>query len=377
MQQYASKQKLQFPQANQDKSSSEVELPQQVKQKTNQEAKQEEKKLNSVEEFDLINPYRVNPRQGYESPNFHSPYPLIAINGMAMHPYSILDMAQGLANQHGRTVHVVPNHTQGFLKDTKNGVVSVFHNQKGIEAEKVAASNLKTALVQRLNDDYPIELTAYSQGTLITKNVLFELRKELGQQAWQKFASRIKLRTFGAAFRAWPEPIRAKEHSHVDLVALIGAGTSAQQRVQSLFNNQGKLNGADVVVFPQIKNAHSYVSYIKNNAEFILRDLQEFNPGLQATLILGSMSRSDYSSKEYEKLIDLITKPSQDPNSSVYKHNSSVILSKQIYNMLASYPTAALQLNQETIDSLSAASKTALYVRESRAGEVRKPGKVN
>jgi hypothetical protein len=172
-------------------------------------------------------PFIVNPSEGVRATNNSSPHPVISINGMNMTDKSIRDMGQSFSDFFGRPTLMIPNHTDGAQIDIRNCILSAFSSKNGFRYEPHAAHNLVHVLLGRLNDPFPIEINAYSQGTLITCNVLNELKSYFTQHGrpdlWDSLANRIELRTYGAPVHRWPSELQVKELRHVsDPVSLIG-----------------------------------------------------------------------------------------------------------------------------------------------------------
>ncbi len=329
-------------------------------------------------DLDINQPYRVKPEEGIEAPNNYSPYPVISLGGMNMTPNSIHNMAQLKANISGREVEVIPNNTEGVLKDIRNCIVSVLHSGKGIEFEKSVATNLVRSLISRMKDNRPIDLLLYSQGNLIAEDVLSEMESAMNQSEWKQFASRINITSFGTPNRLWPEEINAVEHRYVnDGVAAMGLPVAIRERVKSLSNGEGKLKPARVVKLPMTRHAHSIQNYLGDNAKFFLKSISNLNLSERAQAVISSMNKSEYSNKEYEKIIELIVAPSTKMESSINAHNNSVSFSREIYVQLPYSPKAEMQVSRELLKSIEKASKTEFRSKrdEVRLGAVVKPSK--
>jgi hypothetical protein len=318
-------------------------------------------------------PYIVEPAQGITAERNKSPFPTIVENGMNMTPESILAMGQGVANRYGKNALVVPNHTQGFVPDIRNCVAAAFSDKRGIDAEYGAASHLAAAFVARLDDSHPVVLNCYSQGTLISENVLCEMRRQLiasGQkERWDSFAARVDLQTYGAAMHVWPSGIKAKEYRHAgDGVAVVGDIVSLNQRVSSLVSGQGRSAQAEVTILPVFQDAHSITLYLDNAPRFHLKSLRERSgergrsgtPEQQGQALLESLKKSEFSNFEFERMINALTEVAGSDSVRIRDSNNAILLSREILTAMQEDSEIAGMLSESARTRITGASFAAL-----------------
>ena len=332
-------------------------------------------------------PERIVPREGHISPNFRSKHHRIAINGMNMTPDSIHAMGQSLADMYGRPVYMIPNHTDGVVIDIRHCIAAAFSSKKGIQVENSSAKYLIEELARRRNDSDIIEIDAYSQGSLITRNVLVGLRDHLKQEGreneWKKLASRIRLCTYGAATHEWPQEIRvnALELRHIgDGVANpVGETVSAIQRIDALVKGDLTTGRPETIVLPVMRDAHSIQNYLQRFSEFYEKRLRQSvsEPRTKATveqrdvyrkraqILIDDMrnkqgpSTLNVSSVEFNTIIRQLVSPALDESTLARPRNRAILMARELATLLVQHRDTALsQLSPTTLDEIIRAGQT-------------------
>ncbi len=326
-----------------------------------------EVKIHSNKREDL--PYLIFPTTGASNDPSASQFPILVVNGMNMTSESIFNMGQNIANKFGRASLMIPNHTEGKMIDIRNCIVSAFSSRLGVHLESGAAGNLANNLVNRLNDDKPIEIISYSQGTLITSNVLSELKTFLIQghqkEAWNNFASRIDLKTYGAATHVWPSGIgNITEYRHMgDPIAGIGNYVSAIQMVSKGTKGDFKSEFATQIKLPVFKDAHSIINYL-GSSNFYLKELKGLDPQSQASRILDSMNKKVFSSDEYNSIVQAFAQKGLMSTGKVEEKNHAINLSHRLVKGFIENSEACAMLTPETIEILTKSAAQVPIERE-------------
>lgn len=310
-------------------------------------------------------PYILAPASDIHCVNNVSPFPVISINGMNMTDEAIRNMGQRVADLHGRSTLVIPNHTEGVPIDIRNCVVSAFSNSKGLRFEENAAKNLSETFVSRLHDSYPVEISAYSQGTLITHNVLGEFKKILlnndKADLWNAFAERVELRTYGAAIHHWPTEIKVNEVRHLsDPVSVIGDVVSLNRGVVDSLSLSFELKRTAATTLVQKKEAHSINMYMDNKAAFVMKAAGKLSLNEQANALVQSMNKGEFSNAFYEGLITQLHQTATNPSSSVNDSNSSIILSRELILGLFHDRKAFEMITRDALATLEATAEIKL-----------------
>ena len=110
-------------------------------------------------------------------------------------------------------VEIIPNQSQGFVKDLLNASLGVLRHDWGFAAERRAVQTLASRILSSLREEKPVTVCAYSQGTVICKDALELARniivKRKGQQAWIENAARISVISIGAANHLWRPELKS------------------------------------------------------------------------------------------------------------------------------------------------------------------------
>jgi hypothetical protein len=326
-------------------------------------------------------PFVIEPEEGIHATNNPSSHPIISINGMNMSEDDIRDMGQNLSNIFGRPALVIPNHTEGVPLDIRNCIAAAFSDRRGILRESDAANNLVQALSQRMNDTFPIEINAYSQGTLITYNVLNEVKSYLtgsgNKEKWDSLAERIELRTYGAAIHRWPSEIQVSELRHIsDPVSVIGDMISIQKGIADILALSFASRRARVTLLHEPGNPHSISKYVDNGPAFILKQTRGTGPKEQAGHLINSMRNGEFSSRTYENVMSLLHEKARSSSVNPVEANKSIILSRELALGLSKDPVAAQMLTSKSVEHIQVASHTQLRPLTNRrhATRVARPG---
>ncbi len=325
-------------------------------------------------------PYRVSPPVGVGNPNRTNTFPSMAVNGIRMTDDSITEMGELLALKRGHDVLVIPNPTEGTLEDMAHCVVAAFSDEKGVFAEKSAAWNLASNLVQRLNDSEPIVIDAYSQGTLIVRNVLAFVRAHLIGQGreddWNSLASRLKIQTYGAAVRRWPKGVEnVVEFRHSgDPVAMVGGIVSANKTLRDLLECQLG-SRSKVVVIHQLTEAHSIEKYLQNNPRFLVSSLKGNTAEERAKEISQSMAQGELSNFEYSRTMSYLVRVARSDTLPIGRTNNAILMLRGLLSELQQDPTISPLLSAEMKSLMEGASQLETRKKPNPAERRQHPGR--
>lgn len=301
---------------------------------------------------DPSSPYRVSPPRGVENPNRSSQFPSLAVNGIRMTVEAIEKMGSLLALKRGHDVVVIPNISEGTLEDLANCVKAAFSDERGVEAEKTAAGNLARNLIGRLNDTEPVVVDAYSQGTLITRNVLAFVRAHLlaeGREGdWNSLASRLQVQTYGAAVRIWPKGVEnVVEYRHSgDPVAAVGVFVSANKALQDLLHRQLGAR-SKVIVIPQLSESHSINKYLQNNPRFLVASLSGATAEERGKELTTMMAQGELSNFEHSRTMDYLARVAKSEALPIGKTNNAILMLRSVLSELEQNPNIASLLSSE------------------------------
>jgi hypothetical protein len=124
---------------------------------------------------------------------------------------------QKMANIMGSSVlGVINNQERGIGIDLSKALAGRLHAVLGEKAENIAVTNLKDCILD-FHKNFPekdIRLLAYSQGTIITKNAIESLKKELPEADWSALSPKLRIELYGAAQHRWPSELSVVEFMH-------------------------------------------------------------------------------------------------------------------------------------------------------------------
>ena len=265
----------------------------------------------------LFKPYLLQPQKDTIPENQKDSTPIIYVNGMNMSTEAIFQSAQLLANTCGRAVYVVPNDKeQNIFQDLTNSALSLFSSEQGSKAESESVEHVASILRARLEDDSPVHLFAYSQGSLIVKDSLWQLHKELidndKKAQWDHLASRIRLTTTAAATRNFPPGIAVKENWHSgDPIVVVSSSSAAAHTIAGYDDSIPPsiavyANQADRMI-PNLKKSHSITEYIENTEHFFLDRISDLSITAQVRTLKSSIAQGEYCDRQYHEIIDALT----------------------------------------------------------------------
>lgn len=111
---------------------------------------------------------------------------------------------------------VINNQESSIVVDLQKALAGRLHHALGEKAEKKAVTNLKECILD-FHENFPdkdIRILAYSQGTIITKNSIELLRKEIPEEDWLSLSRKLKVELYGAAQHLWPSDVSVVEYMH-------------------------------------------------------------------------------------------------------------------------------------------------------------------
>jgi hypothetical protein len=159
------------------------------------------------------------PESEYSASNARNPsVPVnIYVNGFVGSKEYYDPSLQKIANTMGFSVlGVINNQELGIGIDLSKAVAGRMHSALGKKAENIAITNLKDCILD-FHKNFPekdIRLLAYSQGTIITKNAIESLKKELPEADWSSLSRKLRIELYGAAQHRWPSELSVVEFMH-------------------------------------------------------------------------------------------------------------------------------------------------------------------
>lgn len=136
-------------------------------------------------------------------PRIPEPVNIVYVPGMLTPDEAQVKCTQELSALFGAEVYAAFNRTGPTpVNDVWNAALGLADDGKGIALEREACANLERAIRKALIEKRPIHIIAFSQGSIITHNVLEHLSRKMNN--WQELQKGIKVTVLGAYLPEWP-----------------------------------------------------------------------------------------------------------------------------------------------------------------------------
>jgi len=221
------------------------------------------------------------------------------VNGANTDITNILQQAQSLADALGRKIHIIENKSQMPLVDYAHALAGVCSSRLGSSAEPEACQHLRAAIESAMHAGKRMQIHAFSQGGIITQNVIRELVKEHGPQA----LCGVAVVTYGSLYLGWPDGIRVRQFAYgTDVPAQIIAGITREAgsvKAAALPKDVGEDRG-DVCRLPGLE--HNLAMYLQDLPLFAAT--QSGNAQAMAAYVCRSIKNGCYSDAVHYAMID-------------------------------------------------------------------------